>query len=373
MVRQFGNSKTQKHKTIIKQLNMKDYKIHVLDKISISPSSVSFTQQISKQYKNSLGQWVFKESKPCVKNGEHKKENTLQKKWHNMEISKNSQRNLRQKIEYLFLYAKPRRIRTYNNKILANFKVVFLTLKLPSKQVHNTSTIITECLQPLFELFRKRLNMVNYVYRVEFQKNGNVHFHICTDTYIDYYFALKHWNRLLEKLGYISAFAEQMNKLSLAQYAEKYGKNYLGEKLDFKIVKNRYENGVKKKWKNPNSVDVKNARGGDNIGLYISKYFSKKDGAKKMNELDNEENTFALRLCYWSRSLSRLKPESMPTDYYDIAIMRELAKDESVIICYYDYCTVIYFDYKKLKGLAKYYLELYFEQERVLSGYLPAV
>ena len=114
---------------------MKDYKIHVLDKISISPSSVSFTQQISKQYKNSLGQWVFKESKPCVKNGDHKKENTLRKEWHKMEISKNSQRNLRQKIEYLFLYAKPRRIRTYNQKILANFKVVFLTLKMPSKKI----------------------------------------------------------------------------------------------------------------------------------------------------------------------------------------------------------------------------------------------
>ena len=349
---------------------MKNYKIHVLDKISISPSSVSFTQQISKQYKNSLGQWVFKENKLCEKKGVQKKESTLKKKWHNMEISKNSQRNLRQKIEYLFLYAKSRRIRTYNSKIIPNFKVVFLTLKLPSEQKHPSSTIITECLQPLFELFRKRLNMVNYVYRVEFQKNGNIHFHICTDTYIDYYFALKHWNRFLDKLGYVSAFAEKMSKLSLKDYAEKYGKDYKGKKIDFNII--RYEKGGKKKWRNPNSVDVKNAKGGDNIGLYISKYFSKKDGAKKMNELDNEENTFALRLCYWSRSLSRLKPESMPKDYYDIDIMRELAKDESVIICYYDYCTVMYYDYKKLKGLAKYYLELYFEQERVISGYLPA-
>lgn len=351
---------------------MKDYKIHITEKISISPSSVAFTQDIQKQYKNSLGFWEFKNGSHPLKVGEQKKESTLKKKWHNMEISKNSQRNLRQKIEYLFLYAKSRRIRTYNNKIIPNFKVVFLTLKMPSKQVHPSSVIITECLQPLFELFRKRLNMVNYVYRVEYQKNGNIHFHICTDTYIDYYFALKHWNRFLEKLGYITAFAEQMGKLSLKDYAKKYGKDYQGKKIDFKIIKSRYENGLKKKWRNPNSVDVKNAKGGDNIGLYISKYFSKKDGAKKMNELDNEENTFALRLCYWSRSLSRLKPESMPKDYYDIDIMREIAKNENVIICYYDYCTVIYFDYKKLKGLAKYYLELYFEQERVISGYMPA-
>lgn len=351
---------------------MEKYKIHVLEKISISPSSVSFTQQMQKMYKNSLGYWEFKEKVTPLENGVRKKENGLKKKWHNMEISKNSQRNLMQKIEYLFLYAKNRRIRTYNQKVIPNFKVVFLTLKLPSAQKHPSSTIITECLQPLFEIFRKRLNMQNYVYRVEFQKNGNIHFHICTDTYIDYYFALKHWNRLLEKLGYVTAFAEKMGKMSLNEYAEKYGKNFKGEKIAFNVVKSRYENGVKKKWRNPNSVDVKNARGGDNIGLYISKYFSKKDGGKKMNELDNEENTFALRLCYWSRSLSRLKPESMPKDYYDIDIMRELTKDESVNICFFDYCTVVYFDLKKLSGLCRHYFELYFESERVFSEYIPA-
>lgn len=351
---------------------MEQYKLHITEKISISPSSVSFTNQIQKQYRNSLGYWEFKEKSTHVKNDVQKSESTLKKKWHNMEISKNSQRNLRQKIEYLFLYAKKRKIRTYNQKVIPNFKVVFLTLKLPSEQKHPSSIIITECLQPLFELFRKRLNMVNYVYRVEFQKNGNIHFHICTDTYIDYYFALKHWNRLLEKLGYITAFAEKMGKLSLKDYAEKYGKDYQGKKIDFNIVKKRYENGVKKKWKNPNSVDVKNAKSGDNIGLYISKYFSKKDGGKKMNELDNEENTFALRLCYWSRSLSRLKPECMPKDYYDIDIMKALAKDESVNICFFDYCTVIYFDLKKLTGICRTYFELYFERERIFSEYKPA-
>ena len=113
---------------------MENYKIHVLEKISISPSSVSFTQQLQKQYKNSLGFWEFREKVTPLENGVQKKESTLKKKWHNMEISKNSQRNLRQKIEYLFLYAKSRRIRTYNQKVIPNFKVVFLTLKLPSVQ-----------------------------------------------------------------------------------------------------------------------------------------------------------------------------------------------------------------------------------------------
>lgn len=344
---------------------MNDYKINVVDKVSISPSKVSLTQDITKSYKNSLGFWEYKEPKKIQSSSSKK----ITKKFHNFTISKNSQRNLRQKIEYLFLYARKRKIKTYNGKTIPNFKVVFLTLKMPSKQKHPSSQIIVECLQPLLDIFRKRLGMRNYVYRMEFQKNGNVHFHIVTDTYIDYYFALKHWNKLLDKMGYITAFAEKMGALSINEYANLYGNDYQGKKIDFQIVKKRYENGRKKKWRNPNTVDVKNARSGDNLGLYISKYFSKNEKGSKHNELDNEENSFALRLCYWSRSLSQMKAESMPLDYYDVDIFRELAKEENVTICYYDYCTVIYFDYNKISGLAKEYLKYFFDELRREVGY----
>lgn len=347
---------------------MRDYKLNIIDKVSISPSKVSLTQDITKSYKNSHGSWVYTPKKKSSQNNSK----TLKKKFHNFNISKNSQRNLRQKIEYLFLYARKRKIKTYNGKTLSNFKVVFLTLKLPSKQKHPSSQIVVDCLQPLLDLFRKRLNMRNYVYRMEFQKNGNIHFHIVTDTYIDYYFALKHWNRLLDKLGYITDFAEKMMKLSFNEYVSKYGVDYSGQKIDFQVVKNRYEKGRKCKWRNPNTVDVKNARSGDNLGLYISKYFSKTEKGSKHNELDNEENSFALRLCYWSRTLSQMKPESMPLDYYDVNVFRELAKEENVTICYYDYCTVIYYDYNKLSGLSKDYLKHYFAELKDEVRYKPA-
>lgn len=347
---------------------MKDYKLNVVDKISISPSKCTLTTSITKSYKNSLGYWEYKEPKKS-QNQSLKK---LEKKFHNFTISKNSQRNLRQKIEYLFLYAKPRKIKTYNGKILPSFKVLFLTLKLPSKQKHPSSQIITECLQPFMDLLRKRLRMKNYVYRVEYQKNGNIHFHICTDTYVDYYFAQKHWNKMLDKLGYIKDFSEKMSKMTFKEYYTRYGADFQGNKLDFEVVKKRYIKGKKSKWREPNSVDVRNAKGGDNIAYYISKYFSKDEKGAKQNELDNEENSFALRLCYWSRSLSQMKPESMPIDYYEFNIFKELLQDESVTICRYDYCTVIYFDFNKISGFAKEYLKKYFAELRREVGYTAA-
>lgn len=347
---------------------MKDYKLNVVEKISISPSKCTLTTSITKSYKNSLGFWEYKERTKSS----NQSSNKLKKQFHNFTISKNSQRNLRQKIEYLFLYAKSRKIKTYNGKKLPSFKVVFLTLKLPSKQRHPSSQIITDCLQPFMDLLRKRLGMKNYVYRVEYQNNGNIHFHICTDTYVDYYFAQKHWNKMLEKLGYITAFSDKMSKMSFKDYYERYGVDFKGNKIDFEVVKQRYIKGKKSKWRNPNSVDVKNAKGGDNIAYYISKYFAKEEKGAKQNELDNEENSFALRLCYWSRSLSQMKPESMPVDYYDVNIFKELLQDESVIICRYDYCTVIYFEFNKMKGFAKEYLKKYFKELQNECSYIPA-
>lgn len=351
---------------------MNDYKINVVDKVSISPSKITFTQQISKSYRDNNGYWVFTPKKVFEDANKKTDKTALEKKFHNFNISVNSQRKLRQKIEYLFLYARSRRITTYNRKVIPSFKVVFLTLKLPSVQVHPSGVIINECLQPLFELLRKRLGMKNYVYRVEFQGNGNVHFHVCTDTYIDYYFVLKHWNRLLEKLGYITAFADKMKQLSFAQYLERYGQDFKGNKIDFKVVKKRFAAGVKSGWSKPNSVDVKNAKNGDNIGLYISQYFSKSADGVSCNALDNEENSFALRLCYWSRSLSRMCPESMPVDYYDVNIFKELAKDPSISIYYFDYCTVIYYNIKKVQGIALDYLNHYFAELKKEEKYEPA-
>ena len=343
--------------TVFGEVNLRKVKT-----VSLNEAIKNPTRIVEKEFKIKL-QSLLKQGYDAKK---------IKKQFHNFTISKNSQRNLRSKIEYLFLYARKRRIKTYNGKTIPNFKVVFLTLKMPSKQIHPSSVIIVECLQPFLDLLRKRLGMRNYVYRVEFQKNGNVHFHIVTDTYIDYYFALKHWNRFLNKLGYIDAFAEKMRALSINEYANRYGNDFQGKKIDFNVIKKRYENGKKSKWRNPNSVDVKNAKSGDNLGLYISKYFSKNENGAKQNELDNEENSFALRLCYWSRSLSQMKPESMPLDYYDVDVFRELAKEENVTICYYDYCTVIYFDYNKLSGLAKDYLKYYFAELRREVGYIPA-
>ena len=346
---------------------MKDYKLNVQEMVSISPSKICKTISVSKSVKNSLGYWELKE-KPKTSTTQKK----LVKKYHNFEISPNSQKNLRSKVEWLFQYARSRNVKTYSGKIIKNYKCGFITLTLPSKQKHNTGYIITQMLDEFLQQLRKRIKMINYVWRLEFQANGNAHFHIVTDSYCDYYLALKLWNKILNVHGYIEPYRNKMSALTYVQYVAKFGKKKNGEKIQNEILFKRYNYGVSTNWSNPNTVDCKNISKGGSISFYISKYFSKKEKNAKKNELDNEENSFALRLCFWSRSLSRCKAESMPIQYYDTNVFEILKKDESVYCVVYDYCTVLYYEFHKLEDYSKEILTRYFKKCRFEDNYTPA-
>lgn len=335
--------------------------------ISISPSKVCKTISVSKSYKNDIGYW---ECAPQKKNVSTNKK--LVKEFHNFEISNNSQKNLRSKVEWLFQYARSRNVKTYTNKIIKNYKCGFITLTLPSKQKHNTGYIITQMLDDFLQQLRKRIKMINYVWRLEFQANGNAHFHIVTDSYADYYLVQKLWNKILDKHGYIEPYKNKMSALTYSDYIKRFGTKKNGEKIQNEVLFKRYNYGKSTNWSNPNTVDCKNISKGGSISFYISKYFSKKEKSSKKNELDNKENSFALRLCFWSRSLSRCKAESMPTDYYDAKIFELLKNDESVNIAYYDYCTVIYYEFQKLNGFVKEVLHKYFIECRRADNYIPA-
>lgn len=348
---------------------MKDYRLKVLQMVSVLPSKVSITTDISKQYLDSSGEWVYKERNKSNNASNDKK---LVRKFHNFDISINSARNLRKKIDFLYYYSNSRRVKTYSGKVISNFRVLFLTLTIPSIQIHNTGMIITNILDPFLQICRQRLKMSNYVWRLEFQANGNAHFHILTDTYIDYYFAKKHWNKCLNQLGYVDAYQSKMQALSYSDYCNMYGKDFKGQRVSNELLFKRYNAGKSTNWKHPNSVDVKSIRSSREISFYISKYFSKKDKGQKCNELDNEENSFALRLCYWSRSLSRLKLESMPYDYYDADVVQLLDADDNVIRCVYDYCVVYYFDISNVGIYLKKALNAVLNRVKNEAEYIPA-
>lgn len=310
-------------------------------------------------------QWQKIEKPKGLKTGGTK----VERKFHNFQISAQSRKNILEKIVWLNQFAKPRTIKTYSGKTIHNFRTCFVTLTLPSPQKQPTCEISNECFDRFLTTLRNRLKMQNYVWKLEFQENGNVHYHLITDTYVDYFFALKHWNNIINKFGYVSDYAAKMSGLSFQQYRALSGNS---ANADIKVLASRYEKGRREKWRNPNSVDIKAVRTDGNLRYYLAKYFAKEKGAGTGSPHDNEENSFGLRLAFWSRSLSKVCAVSMPEEFYNFSWEVFFEKTEKIFVKAYDYCKVAYYNIRELTNERKRELYILFKQLKVSFGYQSA-
>lgn len=294
----------------------------------------------------------------------------LERKYHNFVISQNSKKNIASKCMWLYRLAKSRTVTTYTKKQIYNFRCGFYTLTLPAQQMHPTSVILSECWEKLLTQLRNVLKMNNYVWKLEFQKNGNVHFHLLSDTYIDYFYLRKAWNTHLERLRYITAYADKFSSMSFADYKAGF---QINSDDDLKRVASWYEQGRRSKWQNPNTADVKNVTSDKAMAFYLSKYISKESTPGGNAEFDNEDNSFGLRLAFWSRSLSRCVAVCMPIDYFDFDIERVYESFGGILRCVFDYCRCYYYEINQMTDFAKSYFYRYFAKLRDCFDFVPAV
>jgi 3-phenylpropionate/cinnamic acid dioxygenase small subunit len=330
---------------------MKENRFLFMPKVSLKSDRVTlYNEVLYIDRENNLLKTIAEIKKTKEKNAK-KNETTVKKAFHNFEISGTAQKKIKEKVNWLYVMAKSRYMKTYNGKEIFNFKINFLTLTLPSKQIHNTAQITNDCFNQFLTEMRDRVKLENYVWRLEFQQNGNVHYHIVTDCYIDYFFALKTWNRIINKLNYVNVYKEKFSKMSLHEYicaTSKYDNSNYQSQLK------RYAKGKSEKWNNPPTVDVKVCTNNKAISNYISKYFSKKtDNKTKCNELDNENNSFSIRLWYCSRSLSRLQSindykENIKIDWFELLKGVDKVKQ---VIC--DYAVCLFFDIGQMPSYIK--------------------
>lgn len=105
-------------------------------------------------------------------------------------------------------------LNSVNSKLLGHksrkaIKMVMVTLTLPSEQVHSDKVIKRECLNKFLIYCNRNFGCSKYVWKAEFQENGNIHFHIIFDKYIHHLDVRALWNSCISKLGYIDAFAKK--------------------------------------------------------------------------------------------------------------------------------------------------------------------
>ena len=140
----------------------------VVEKISLTPNSLSIYNRfylngvrdkldISNSLRKELASMGLADIAPLPK--------TRNSVSHNFQLSKQAQKNLREKVNWLYYFAKKKTIITRKGKILTNFKMNFVTLKLPSEQIHTSDFITKNCLNQLLTEIGKKYEFKNYTYQ----------------------------------------------------------------------------------------------------------------------------------------------------------------------------------------------------------------
>lgn len=220
------------------------------------------------------------------------------------------------------------------------YKINFITLTLPSRQIHTDKEIISKVLSPFLEAWSKRRPGLLYVWKAEVQDNGNIHFHITANAFYHYKKLRRDWNKAVNKLGYV-----ERSKLS-----------------------------------DPNSTDVHPVHKVRNIAAYLVAYCSKKDLYKKplkkwfkrhnkaliaqdhtirhlpKKYFDNIKRTLSCNI--WSCSKILLRNSiTIDPNHTDISKDIRTLLHPSVPIVKYDYCNIIYLENDVLELLPQLHQE----------------
>lgn len=116
--------------------------------------------------------------------------------------------------QYLVDSATKKRVYSKSLNKWFSFKVNFITLTLPSQQAtrHSDGTwslnfsdqeIHEKCFKPFIRAWKQKQKGLMYIYKAETQDNGNLHYHITSNSYIHHKELRNLWNLYANKLGYV--------------------------------------------------------------------------------------------------------------------------------------------------------------------------
>lgn len=195
-------------------------------------------------------------------------------KKHNGKVSGIAGRKITKAVDYLLFMANDKILPSKIHGKVFKFKIAFITLTLPSPQVHPDNVIKEQCLNQFLVEVRKKYNVVNYIWRAEKQKNGSIHFHILLDKFLPWSELRDLWNRIVNKLGYVERYRDSMRAFHSGGFRVR--ENLL-KSWDYKSQVNAYQAGKANDWSSPNSTDIHSIKKVGDVRKYVMKYTSKDD------------------------------------------------------------------------------------------------
>lgn len=264
----------------------------------------------------------------------------------NGKISKHARKKMTKASDYLLMMAGNKSVQSQFSGRTFQFKISFITLTLPSYQIDDDKTIINKCLNQFIIEIKKSYKVKNYIWRAEKQKNGNIHFHILTDRYIPWQELRNRWNRIINKLGYVTRYREEQENWHRNGFRPR---PELTKTWSLKAQQKAYERGAKQHWNSPNTTDIHSVRKIHNIKKYITKYMSKEEPPFQIKGTNIKISIYQTgRVWGCNRELNNITGARSEIDSNLENELQTLIEAENVHKFNSDYFTVIYFDYREL-------------------------
>lgn len=318
-------------------------KPEIIPRASIHPHKINLYNEV-----------VWPAGRPVSRYSQEKNAFTGQKFEHLLDSKRSAQgkvspiarRKMLKSLDYLLFVTKEKTVSTnYNGRKFA-MKIAFVTLTLPSKQVHSDNEIKNTCLNQLIIELKKYYHVKNYIWRAEKQKNGNLHFHIVVNKFIPYQELRDRWNRIINKLGYVDSYRD--SQMDFHHNGFRLRKNLLPT-WSAKKQKQAFERGAKTHWNSPNTTDIHSIRKIRDIKSYMAKYLSK-DEIKQAIEQKKDINLLLVSGRIWgcNQELSNIKGAQalIQGDVQDE--IETILSASDIKIFKNPYFTVIYFDIQHL-------------------------
>lgn len=123
---------------------------------------------------------------------------------------------------------------------------IMITLTLPAKQIESDEEIKRKYLNAWLQKLCRFQPDIHYLWVAETQANGNIHFHVVADKWVDFRWVQSSWNATLENGQYIDLFAAKFGH------------------------------------RNPPTTKVTGQKNMKDPALYITKYISKEEGRRNV-------------------------------------------------------------------------------------------
>jgi len=241
--------------------------------------------------------------------------------------------------------------------------LVFFTLTLSSKQIHSDNEIKRKIFNPFIDYCKRKDVFENYFWKAEKQKNGNIHFHLIIDKYLDLGKIKKLWNTFQNRLGYLDSYQKQQKKKYKNGYFHDTSQKQYNRKTKSKevvphsIQLKRYQKGTKSNWSSPNSIDLRKLDHQKNIINYLLKYLVKgikqyKDESQEQFEKRKEVEHVQGRIWGCSDEIKKILPFTINTSNSSVDSLLNYCKTSNNIRAYYpDDMPVALFYFKERKDL----------------------